>query len=305
MKTLCVVGSLNVDLTIRLPRFHLPGETITAKTLDTYPGGKGGNQAVAAARLGKPTLMVGILGEDNNGDFYRSALAENGVDARCVGSSRELPTGTAIIEVDDRGENRIAILPGTNALLDIAYAQSVLDPILRRDICMMQFEIDIGTVCYIARALREAGKMVILDPAPAAPAPDELYRNVDYITPNATELSMLSGLPVTTDADVKKAARALLARGMKAVIAKLGERGCMYVDATEAYAVPGFAVETVDTTAAGDSFNAGLAVALSEGKAMRDALVFANAVGALSTSGAGAQSSMPTMAQVEAFLASR
>ncbi len=272
MKTLCVIGSLNVDLTIRLPRFHEPGETIVARALNTYPGGKGGNQAVAASRLGHSPRMVGILGEDSNGEFYRNALRESGVDISCVGSSPDISSGTAIIEVDDQGENRIAIIPGTNALVNISYVESVLEDILQRDIFLMQFEIDIYTVCHMARVLKEAGKMVILDPAPAAPAPDVLYQNVDYITPNATELALLSGIAVTTDEEVKKAAHVLLERGTKAVIAKLGAKGCMYVDENEAYAVPGFAVKTVDTTAAGDSFNAGLAVALAEGKTMRDAL---------------------------------
>lgn len=303
MKKICVVGSLNVDLTIRLPRFHMPGETIIADTLNTYPGGKGGNQAVAAAKLGAQVMMAGMLGEDGSGRLYRRVLSDNGIDASCVGSDENTPSGTALIEVDAQGENRIAIVPGTNGLVNNAYIDSILDKILHNDLFMMQFEIAIDTVCYLAQILRAHGKTVILDPAPAMQAPDALYASVDIITPNSTELSILSGMNVDTDAHVISAARSLLSRGAKAVVAKLGARGCLYVDAKDAYPVRGYRVHVVDTTAAGDSFNAGLTVAIAQGMQMKEALAFANAVGALSTMGPGAQGSMPQMADVRTFIA--
>lgn len=302
-KKICVAGSLNVDLTLRLERFHQPGETVTAKSIHTYAGGKGGNQAVAAAKLGHPVMMVGMLGEDDYGRFYREVLKENGVDATCVGSDAHTPSGMAVIEVDDRGENRIAIIPGTNGLVNNAYMDGVMGRMLGCDIFLLQYEIDLGTDAYLAKILHDAGKRVILDPAPAAPAPEGLYPNIDFITPNATELATLTGMQVDSQENVILAARALLERGVGAVVAKLGGRGCLYVDRGTAVPVPGFHVETVDTTAAGDSFNAGFAVALAEGMDIPAALRFANAVGALSTTGAGAQSSMPTRAQVEALLA--
>lgn len=301
-KKICVAGSLNVDLTLRLERFHQPGETVIAKSIHTYAGGKGGNQAVAVAKLGHPVMMVGMLGEDDNGRFYRDTLKKNGVDAECVGSAPNTPSGTAVIEVDDRGENRIAIIPGTNGLVNNAYMDSVMDRMLTCDIFMLQYEIDLATDAYLAKILHDAGKQLILDPAPAAPAPDGLYANIDFITPNATELATLTGAHVDSEEEVVRAAHMLLNHGVGAVIAKLGPKGCIYVDKETVVPVPGFCVETVDTTAAGDSFNAGFAVALAEEMQIRDALRLANAVGALSTTGAGAQSSMPTRAQVDAIL---
>lgn len=220
-----------------------------------------------------------------------------------MGSDANTPSGTAIIEVDDRGENRIAIIPGTNGLVDNAYMDSMLERMLTCDIFLMQYEIDLNTVAHLAKILRREGKCLILDPAPAASAPEELYKNVDYITPNATELATLTGASTDTPEEVVAAARMLLERGVGAVIAKLGGKGCLYVDRKTIMPVSGFKVNTVDTTAAGDSFNAGFAVALAEGMPIEKALRFANAVGALSTTGAGAQSSMPTRAQVEALLA--
>ena len=156
-------------------------ETVIAENIHTYAGGKGGNQAVATAKLGHAVMMVGMLGEDDNGRFYRETLRKNGVDAECVGSDANTPSGTAIIEVDDRGENRIAIIPGTNGLVDNAYMDSMLERMLTCDIFLMQYEIDLNTVAHLAKILRREGKCLILDPAPAANAPEELYKNVDYI----------------------------------------------------------------------------------------------------------------------------
>ncbi|MDO4547790.1 MAG: ribokinase [Clostridia bacterium] len=303
MRQICVVGSLNVDLTIRLERFHMPGETVNARDIKTYPGGKGGNQAVALAKLGKSVMMIGMLGADENGRFYRRVLEQHGIDIKGVGESSLFSSGTAVIEVDDRGENRIAIVPGTNQLVNNAYVDGMLERMLPCDIFLMQFEIAIETVCHLAKILRAAGKTVILDPAPVAKAPDELYENVDFLTPNATELAALSGHATDTLESAVLAARTILKRGAKAVIAKLGERGCLYVDGQTAYPCAGFRVNCVDTTAAGDSFNAGFAAALADGMPVDKALRFANAVGALSTTGMGAQSSMPTFEQVEVFLA--
>lgn len=303
MKKICVAGSLNVDLTVRLDRFHLPGETVTAKSFHTYAGGKGGNQAVAAARLGHDVMMVGKLGADENGNFYRDVLHKNGVNASCVATVEGTPSGTAIIEVDDNGENRIAIIPGTNGLVDNAYMDSTLEQMLQADIFLMQYEISLDTVTHLAKILRREGKCLILDPAPAAVAPEGLYPCVDYITPNSTELATLTGMRVETQDEVIAAARKLLDMGVGAVIAKLGAKGCMYVDHDTVLPVSGFKVNTVDTTAAGDSFNAGFAVALANDMPIDKALRFANAVAALSTTGAGAQGSMPSREQVEALLA--
>lgn len=302
MKKICVIGSLNVDLTIRMDRFHLPGETITGESFDTYAGGKGGNQAVAAAKLGATVLMVGKLGDDAYGAFYRDNLEQSGVLTALVETVPHTPSGIALIEVDGKGENRIIIVPGANALVDEDQIDRLLPSLLAYDIFLLQLEIPMDTVCYAAHILHKAGKCVILDPAPAVPLPDCLLEDVDYITPNVIELSLLASTGTVRETE-EGMANTLLQRGARAVIAKLGDKGCLYVDEKSVVQVGGFAVPVVDTTAAGDSFNAALAVALAEGKEVASALRFANAAGALSVAAAGAQSAMPCHADVETFLA--
>lgn len=302
VKKICVIGSLNIDLTIRLPRFHAPGETITGEAFDTYAGGKGGNQAVAAARLGTDVLMVGKLGEDSNGAFYRKAMEDNRVDASGVEAARGVPSGVALIEVDARGENRIAVVQGANALVDTAQIDRLMPKLLLYDIFLFQLEIPLDTVIYAAERLHRHGKLIIIDPAPAMPLPDSLLSSVDYITPNEGELALLTGLPTGSYDQVIEASRQLTARGARAVLAKMGARGAAYIDVSADFASPGIKVAAVDTTAAGDSFNAGFAVALANDMPIREAMRFANCVGALSTQGAGAQQAMPAMAQVREFL---
>ncbi len=302
MKKLCVIGSLNVDLTIRVPRFHVPGETITGEDFKTYAGGKGGNQAVASAKLGADTLMAACLGDDQNAQFYRSVLAESGVDARGVGADASVPSGVALIEVDPSGENRIALVPGANASMTPARVDAVWPFLADRDIFLFQLEIPLETIEYAARRLHEAGKTVLLDPAPARPLPDALLACADFITPNETELSLLSGMPADTPDQAVAAARSLIQRGARAVLAKRGRHGAMLITAGEVIAIPGFTVKAVDTTAAGDSFNAGFAVALAQDLPLPQAVRFANAVGALSTTAHGAQGAMPGMDAARALI---
>ncbi|MBQ8654989.1 MAG: ribokinase [Clostridia bacterium] len=302
VKTICVAGSLNVDLTISLPRFHQPGETITGTSFCTYTGGKGGNQAIAAARLGAQVMMTACVGRDSHGDMYLETLAREGVDTSCVRRAEEEATGVALIEVDASGENRIAIAPGANACVDRAWIDRCEEDMARCGCCLLQLEIPMDTVLHTAERMHRRGVTVILDPAPAVPLPDELCRYVDLLTPNETELALLTGMSAGTDDQVLEAARTLLARGVKAVAAKLGSRGCMYVDQERVIRAEGFRVDAVDTTAAGDSFNAGLAVGLAQGLPMAEALRLANAVGALSTTGFGAQGAMPAMAQAKELM---
>ncbi len=302
MSKICVIGSMSADLTVRIPRFHAPGETITGEDFHTYTGGKGGNQAVAAGKLTDGVVMVGKLGGDSSEALYRRVLAENHIDDSCVEVAEDVSSGVALIEVTDGGENRIVVVPGANALVDRALIDRAMPRMLECELFLFQFEIPMDTVLYAARKLHEAGKRVILDPAPAKELPEGLLPCVDCVTPNETELSILSALPTGTEDEIKRAARSLVARGAKAVVAKMGARGAMYVDKDQDFIVSGFKVSVVDTTAAGDSFNAGLAVALSRGFKMPEAMRFANAVAAISTTGAGAQGAMPTLARVEAFL---
>lgn len=302
MKKICVIGSMNVDQILNLDTFHRPGETILAKGMNYCPGGKGGNQAVAAAKLGAPVCMVGMLGRDGNGRLYENTLKAVGVDISGVKFLDGVPSGLAVIEVDANGENRIIVVAGANMEMTPDYIDSILPRLLENDIFLFQLESPMETVCHAAKLLHGHGKTVILDPAPAAPLPDELLGSIDYVTPNRTELSVLSGLPTGTEEEVLAAAKSLLARGTGAVLAKIGGDGCLFIDRERTLRVEGFKVDTVDTTAAGDSFNAGFAVALAMDRPLAEALRFANAVGALSTTGAGAQTAMPTLGETEQLL---
>lgn len=305
MKKCCVIGSINVDMTITLPHFHRGGETIAGTDYGVYPGGKGGNQAVALGRLGAKVGMAGAVGADANGRMYLDVLNRERVDAELVASIQGATTGVALIEVESAsGENRIAISAGANAKVDRAYIDGIFDRLLDYDLFLMQFEIPMDSVTYAARRLFELGKRVILDPAPAPKGrldPD-LLRCVDFITPNETELASLTGMQVDSAEQIQAAALELKRQGVRAVIAKMGAAGAMLVDDNGVHHLSGFPVHAVDTTAAGDSFNAGFAYALAEGMEPVDAVRFANAAGALATTRMGAQSGMPTRAMVERLL---
>ena len=297
-----VIGSLNIDLTVGLERFHLPGETVTARDFHIYPGGKGGNQAVAAARLGADVRFVGMVGEDDNGAFYLRVLKEENIDTTGVGRAKEAPRGVALIEVDAAGENRIAVVPGTNGLVTDDYVKRHQQNISGKKICMLQLEIPLHSCMEAAKRAYDGGDIVILDPAPARPLQESFLNCVSYITPNESELAHLTGLSTDTMENIEAAARTLIARGVKAVVVKLGGNGCLYVDSVRSLHSPGYKVNVVDTTAAGDSFNAGLAYALAADYPIEKALRFANAVGACSVTGAGAQSAMPSLKQVEELM---
>ncbi len=301
MNKICVIGSLNIDLTVTMPRFHLPGETIFGTDFKTYTGGKGGNQAVAAAKLGADVLMVGCLGDDSNAEIYRKLMEELQIKD-CVKTVPGVPSGVALIEVDSKGENRIIVISGANMAVDKDWIDANWHVISEYDVFLFQLEIPMDTICYAAEKLHAAGKTVILDPAPAAPLSDELIRSLDYIIPNETELSMLSGCGTELESEIEAGARKLLERGCKNVIVKMGARGAMSVNAERTKMMHGFKVKAIDTTAAGDSFNAGFGYALASGKTIEDAISFANAVGALSTTAVGAQGAMPTAEQVAQFM---
>jgi ribokinase len=297
-----IIGSLNIDLTVRLERFHLPGETVTGQDFHIYPGGKGGNQAVAAARLGADVRFVGMVGDDDNGAFYLRVLKDEGVDTTGVGRAKEGPSGVALIEVDSTGENRIVVVPGANALVLDGFVRQHQQSISGKKICMLQLEIPLHSCEQAAKRAYDSGDIVILDPAPARPLQESFLSCVSYITPNESELARLTGLSTDTMENIEAAARMLIARGVKAVVVKLGGNGCLYVDSGPSLHSHGYKVNVVDTTAAGDSFNAGLAYALAADYPIEKTLRFANAVGACSVTGAGAQSAMPSLEQVEKLM---
>ena len=298
----CVFGSLNIDLTVRLERFHVPGETVTGRSFHTFTGGKGGNQAVAAARLGARTAMIACLGQDANGDMYRRVLENEGVDTALVRAVPGETSGVALIEVDDAGENRIAIVPGANACLSVFHAREAREVIARCRCLLLQLETPLEGVMEAARMAREAGSVVILDPAPARPLPDELLALCDYLTPNETELNTLTGMSADSEEDAVAACRSLLARGAGAVINKRGAKGALLVTREGALNAPGFRVNAVDTTAAGDTFNAGFAVGLDRGWSVEESLRLANAAAAISTTALGAQPAMPEGSKALALL---
>lgn len=302
MKRICVVGSLNMDLVVTVDRFPRPGETVMGREFAIYPGGKGGNQAVALGRLGADVLMVGKLGNDIFGEQYIKNLKDNGVSINGVRVEKGISSGIAVIEVDNTGENNIVIVAGANEKVDRAFIDENWPLMEERDIFLFQLEIPLDTVLYAVEKLKKAGKIIVLDPAPARVLPDEILLNVDYITPNETEIEIITGLKIESIEDLHRACNWLIGKGVRNVIAKVGKKGAYLASDYSFVHVPGFSVKAVDTTAAGDSFNAGFAFALAQGKGIIESIQFANAVGAISTTAKGAQSAMPSLKQVEAFM---
>ena len=295
-----VVGSLNADLVVRAPRFPNPGETIQGEDLVIFPGGKGANQAVAAARLGGQVAMIGRVGRDAFGSALTENLNQNRVDVSRVICDETTPTGTAVIVVDAQGQNSIVLSPGANARVSPADITS--DTFADSSLLLLQFEIPIETVIHSASLGKEKGLRILLNPAPARAIPDELLRAADFILPNETELGLLTGMPVGDLGSVEAASRSLVARGAQNLIVTLGENGALIVNRVGARHIPSYKVEVVDTTAAGDAFVGGLAVGILRGISLEDAVQYACACGALAATKFGAQPSLPTTGDVQRLL---
>ncbi|MCX7680897.1 MAG: ribokinase [Anaerolineae bacterium] len=298
-----VVGSLNMDMVVRVPRLPRPGETVIGSDFRTIPGGKGANQAVAAARLGAQTSMVGRVGRDDFGRLLLDNLAAAQVDHRFVRQDPGAPTGVAFIEVDDAGKNSIVVASGANARLTPADVDIAAATITAASALLLQLEIPLETVARAAAVAHAAGVKVILNPAPARPLPAELLALVDVLVPNESETEILTGLPVGSQAEAERAALTLLEAGVGAVVLTLGERGALLAQDGRTQTFPAFEVKPADVTAAGDAFLAGFAVALAEGKPLAEAVRWGNAAGALATTKLGAQPSLPTRQEVERLLA--
>lgn len=292
MSRITVFGSLNMDLVIQAPRHPLPGETLTGGPFRTFPGGKGANQAVAAARLGGQVTMIGRVGADSFGDALIAGLQADGVDTACVGRSTEA-TGVALITVCAAGENTIVIAPGANGTVSPDTVMAHRDAIVSADALLLQLEVPLPAVEAAAGLAHAAGVPVILNPAPAQPLPASLLRHVTYLIPNQHEAALLTGLPTDTDAGAAAAARALQAAGIQTVVMTLGERGALVFADGRQVSVPSYPVQVVDTTAAGDAFVAAFAVALTEGKSPVAAARWGCAAGALACTVLGAQPSLP------------
>jgi ribokinase len=296
-------GSLNMDLVAQAPRLPVPGETILGTQFQTVPGGKGANQAVAAARLGAQTAMVGRVGDDAFSHSLLASLKTDGIDTHLVKVDATVATGIASIVVDGAGNNHIVVVPGANGQVGEADAHALAQIIQPGDIVLMQLEVPLAAVFAAATLAHSRGARVILDPAPAQVAlPDSLFRLVDTLTPNQIEASQLVGFPVTDVTTALQAAQRLRHQGANRVIVKLGADGVVVAAAETYFHQPAMVVEAIDTVAAGDAFNGGLAVGLGEGMPLVDAVQLATAVAAYSVTQRGAQGAMPSRSQVQTFL---
>ena len=300
-----VVGSANTDMIVQVQRLPGPGETVLGGRFSTAAGGKGANQAVAAARAGGRVSFVARLGADRLGDEALAGYRRDGLELQHVRRDRRQPSGVALIVVDRKGENSIAVAPGANAELSPADIQRAAPTIRQADLLLMQLETPLKTIEAAADIAVAHGVPVILNPAPACALPARLLRRLTLITPNEHEAEHLTGIQVNRPAAARRAARALQQRGVLGVVLTLGARGAWVFDPQVEERVPGFRVRAVDATAAGDVFNGALAVALAEGQPLREAARFANAAAALSVTRLGAQPSAPRRTEIEKFLKSQ
>lgn len=300
MKKMVVVGSINMDIVSSMYEFPKSGQTIQGKAFGTYPGGKGANQAVAAGKLGADVVFLGKVGDDSYGKLALEALKSANVNTEHIETVQNTNTGVAVIHVNELGDNYIVIQDGANGLVDIPYVKRKSAVLEQCDIVLLQLEIPLETVEWVAAYCKQKGITVVLDPVPARPLDKRFLSSIDYITPNEGEIKV-----ITQEQNVDLGAQKLLADGVKYVVNKIGDKGCRLIDGDHKLYVEGFRVEAVDTTAAGDSFNAGLAVALLKGLNDQEVLEYANAVGAIAVTGMGAQSAMPTEQQVNELIKSR
>jgi ribokinase len=307
VKRIVVVGSINLDLVAVADHIPRAGETIAGSTFQTFHGGKGANQAVAAAKLGMPVSMIGKVGDDDFGSRLKANLQRCGVDISAV-SSVPGPSGVALITIDDRGGNAITVIAGANGEVMPADVDANLTVIRGAGILLSQLEIPLETVIHLSEIARREDIPLMLDPAPAQPLPSTLFKNVDWLTPNETEACSLlgdSGQQIS-DSQVRSIADRLLQLGSRNVILKLGERGCYLAlaDGTREL-IAAHRVRAVDSTAAGDAFNGAFAVALLQGKSAIESAHYASAVSAISVTRSGAQASMPTLVEVDEFLSKK
>jgi ribokinase len=297
-----VVGSSNTDMIIKLQHIPRAGETVLGGEFLTAAGGKGANQAVAASRAGGRVSLIARLGSDILGDQAIAGFISDGIDISHIARERRLASGAALIFVARNGENSIAVAPGANGRLSPADVKKARALITEAKILLMQLETPLDTVHAAARLASSNGVSVILNPAPARMLPDSLLRQISILTPNESEAERLTGIRLTGIAAAKKAATKLRQRGVQTVILTLGAHGALIADEQPARLIRGFKVKAVDTTAAGDVFNGALAVALTEGRPIDQAVRIANAAAAISVTRWGAQPSAPTRRSIEKFL---
>lgn len=300
MQKIVVVGSLNMDVVIETPHMPERGETISGRTIDMVSGGKGANQAYAIGKLGGDVTMIGAVGKDAAGEALLHNLRSVNVDVTGVKKMENGTTGQAFIAVDDDGDNSIIIIAGTNGLVTKELIDEKADIIKKSDIVIVQFEIPLDVVEYVKEMAVKEGKTVIVDPAPAVPdLPEHFWNGIDYIKPNETELAILTGLKLDTREELIKGARVMIDKGVKNVIVSLGSKGCLRVTRKTEEFFCSYKVKALDTTAAGDSFTAAFALALSQGKSDDEAISLGQKVSSIAVTRKGAQTSIPTMEEVK------
>lgn len=302
MNKLVVLGSVNADHVLQVPSFPRPGETLHGRHYQVIPGGKGANQAVAAARLNADIAFIACVGDDPFGVNIRESFKCDGINIGGVKMQPDCPTGIAMIQVADSGENSICISAEANAKLTAEAVEPELERIRQADYLLMQLETPLDGIELAAQTAKRHGTKVILNPAPAHELPESLLACIDIITPNETEAEVLTGVKVDDDASAKAAADVLHDKGIDTVMITLGAKGVYVSQNGEGHIVPGFRVEATDTTAAGDTFNGAFVTGLMESMPLESAIKFAHAAAAISVTRFGAQTSIPTREEVDAFL---
>jgi len=297
-----VLGSSNVDLIVKVPRFHEPGETIIGENLVTVFGGKGANQAIASKRLGGKVTFITKLGEDHYGQTYRAYLIKNGLGRKSILNDKELPTGIALIELNPKGENRIIVSPGANGSLSENNLEKLRSLWKGINLFVTQLEIPLPTVRMGLRIAKDHGALTLLNPSPPIRLTSSMLSLIDFLVPNELEAQYLTGLRMKRKEDVRKMAKRLLDMGPRNVVITLGPKGLFFKNRTEEMWMDAFRVKVVDTTAAGDAFIGALACGLSDNRPIREVLRLANGAGALAATKLGAQPSLPLRKEVEVFL---
>lgn len=302
MSQLIVLGSVNADHVVKVPSFSRPGETVHGHSYQVIAGGKGANQALAAARLGADIALISCVGDDDFGHQIKARYQDEGMDVAGIKIEQNCPTGIALIQVNAEGENSICIAAEANEKLTEQVVSLYLDKIKRANYLLMQLETPIEGVEFAAKTAKEAGVKVILNPAPAKLLPDSLLSNIDIITPNETEAQILTGVCVTDEQSAAEAAKVLHNKGIQTVLITLGAKGVYLSDEQHAEIIKGFKVKAIDTTAAGDTFNGAFVTGLLKDMPLTSAIFFAHAAAALSVTRFGAQTSIPRLEEVEQFL---
>lgn len=299
-----VIGSINLDMVVFAQRLPQHGETIIGENMQIFPGGKGANQAIAAARLGGSVQLIGNIGNDSSGKTLLQNLASNKVDTSKI-QKVNAPTGTALITVDADGQNTIVVIPGANATLTKKDIDGLKNVIKNASILILQLEIPLEIVIHAIDIADQYGITIILNPAPATSIPTATLSKVTYLIPNESELALLSGLPTNSDEEIQNAANKMFSLGCKQIILTRGKHGAFFLSPQHKIFAPSFEVPVVDTTAAGDAFIGAFAAALVYGHNLQTALLRANTAGALTVTKAGAQSSLPTLEELHQFLHSK